>query len=275
MSIRRSSLIDDDRQSFPREIGTFVNGEKDKVHAFELLVKNRPGAIFEVGREFAEKNISILHFSHSDTKRDTAVIFVVGDFSKADISPSRILRKLKKKKLVLKAVYANRIGYVYYSRSMFPLTIDNNRAIIFGPANMKGLIYGLRRNLGNEVAFSLLYHIGFGVGEEIYLHYFRSKGYTYEWIDGIIQFLYFLLLSFGWGRIVSYEVDDDLITIDIEDLWECDFQRERSEHIGSHYFRGVLAGFFQLVYSKSVDVKEVKCITKGDEFCRFEIRIVK
>lgn len=262
-------------QDFPREIGTFINDEENKVHAFELLVKNKPGVIFEIGREFAEENISILYFSHSDAKRDEAIVFVVGDFSKANIPPSDILRRLKKRELVMKADYADRIGYVHYSSSMFPLTIDDNRAIIFGPANMRGFIYGLRKNLGNEMALSLLYHIGFGVGEETYLYYFKSKKHAYEDIDETIQFLYSLLLSFGWGRVVEYEVNEELITIDIKDLWECDLQKKENEKIGSHYFRGVLAGFFQMAYNKPVSVKEVKCITKGDEFCRFEIRMIK
>ncbi len=268
---------DDNRKSkkFTRDVGTFVMNEKKNRFAFELLVKNQPGAIFVIGQEFAEKNVNILHFAHSDTQSDKAAVFVVGDFSSADCSPEELLEHLKNNTdFVLEAEFAKKAGPVYYSSYLFPLQVDGKRTILFGPANLNGFLYGLRKNLGDGMALSLLYHMGFGIGEYIYNYYIKTKGYTFRNIDKIMEMVNAILVSYGWGKVSNFSLGGNRIIIDVEDLWECEIQKENGDATGSNYFRGILAGFFQRVYEKNVEVKETLCIAKGDDFCQFEVHIL-
>ena len=235
---------------------------------------DKPGVIFTIGKEFADKNINILLFTHSVPVEDRGVVFIVGDFSDATCSPSDLLEELRGNSFVVKADLADKAGSIYYSSRLFPLVMDVDRVIIFGPGNIEGLIYNLRKNLGDEMAFSFLYHSGFGVGEAAYKRYFMQFGYMSSDTDKIMKVFDALLLSYGWGRMVHYEVEEDVIKMDIVDLWECELNKKNREPVGSHYFRGILKGLFQSLYKRDAEVKETRCISKGDDVCRFEITFI-
>lgn len=258
-----------------REIGTFVTDRNKNYYAFELLVKNEPGVIFEIGQRFADKKINIVHFVHSDTSEDISTIFVVGDFTDSMVSPQQLLDEFKgEKKHIFEIEFAHKAGNVYYSSYLFPLTLNGHRVVLFGPANMNGLIFGLRKTLGLSMANTLLYHLGHNIGVSTYEYYFKPRNYKPDDIFSVLKLLDAILISYGWGRMRRYQTVKNKLIIDIENLWECDIQKSRGDSQGSYYFKGVLTGFFENLYDEKIEIKETKCISKGDDICRFEISLL-
>jgi predicted hydrocarbon binding protein len=76
----------------------------------------------------------------------------------------------------------------------------------------------------------------------------------------------------GWGRFVLERFDSAKKSLIVK-VYCSPF----AEGYGSsskpvcHMTRGVLAGMVSLVFGKEVESKELSCLAKGDECCRFEI----
>ena len=263
-----------DIKLYSREIGTIIGDGRKDVYAFELVVRNRPGVTFRLGQMFAENNVNILNFTHSDTREDEVLIYIVGDFSKATGKPEEILEIIQREEdIIIEARYAPSVSYSYYSRHLFPLTIGGNRVIMFGPANIYGLIKGLKDNLG-EMAYGILKNVGYAVGEEYYNYYVKAKGLTKDDIEEILNFLSAQLLSYGWARMENIKISRDRIEFDLYDYWECVVNKVGGERKTSSYMLGALYGLFEKLYGKRVVIKEVKCQALGDEYCRFRIDII-
>jgi len=261
--------------SFPLKLGTMVLDGKKNIYGFELVVRNRPGILYVIGKEFKDRNINILHIMHSDTTKDVVNIYVVGDFSEAISSPEELIREfMENKDLFIKVSLAKKALDFIFSTSLFPIMINFNRVVVIGPAFIEGILHNLRKNLGHEMALSILYHLGYSIGQQGFTRYAVPLKLTPEKLDDLMALIDALFVSHGWARVKKYEVRGNEIIIDFEDNWECSFQ-DKEDPFGSHFFKGVLAGIFQRLYNKQVEIKEVKCITRGDDVCRFEIKILE
>lgn len=259
---------------FPRELGNYVTNNKKNWYGYELLVINKPGAIFKIGEEFAKRNVNIVLFSHSDTKSDTALLFVVGDFTKSNTDPHHLVGILNDKRdIVLDVKFADVTGDIIYSYKMFPLLLDGVRVILFGPANMSGLVLELRRHMDPDIATGLLYHLGYTVGITTFNYYMKPRGYGVTDLEKILDMLRAILMAYGWCRISSHKIDivEGKIVLEIEDLWECNVLKLANLSLGSSYFKGVMDGLFSTVLNKKVKCVETECISKGDGICKFEI----
>lgn len=259
---------------FPLKLGTFVSDGDRNIYAFELVVWNKPGVVYAIGRELKKRNVNILHLVHSDAERDIVSIFIVGDFTEASSKPEEILRDFKENKNFIRVSPANKVLNYLYSTSLFPIIINESRVILIGPAFINGVIHNLRKNLGSEMASNILFHLGYGIGEQGFARYAAPLNLTPEDIDVLIELTGALFVSHGWARLKGYKVEDNRITVDFIDMWECYFQKMRGEAIGSYLFKGILSAIFQCLYKRNVDVRETRCITRGDDVCRFEITIL-
>ncbi len=262
-------------ESFPLKLGTMVLDGRKNIHALELVVKNRPGILYVIGKKFKDRNINVLHLMHSDTTKDIVNIYVVGDFSEATSSPDELIMEfMEEKDLFIKVSHAKKALNFIFSTSLFPIMINFNRVVVIGPAFIEGILHNLRKNLGHEMALSILYHLGFSIGQQGFTRYAVPFKITTKKLDDLMELINALFVSHGWAKLKSYEIRENEIIMDFEDNWECSFQ-DKEDAFGSHFFKGVLAGIFQRLYNKQVEIKEVKCITRGDDVCRFEIKILE
>ncbi len=273
MEVRRSEYELGNVKKYSREIGTFISDGSKNRYAFELIVENKPGIIFKIGELFSNKNVNIIHFTHSDANFNEAAIFVVGDFTGADISPEDIYEKLREEVPGVKEVkYAGKVGNYFFSKHLYPITVDGKRVVMFGPANITGLLLGLRRNLG-YAAPNILEHIGFSVGEELYKYYLKSRDLTVTDLPHILELLRVLLITYGWGVVKKAVHTDGNIVFEVDDLWECHFYKKLGVNDSSRYVLGIFKGLFSSVFRKKVVVKETQCINMNGSTCRFEIYV--
>jgi len=80
--------------------------------------------------------------------------------------------------------------------------------------------------------------------------------------------------SHGWAKITKYSVNENKIIIEFSRLWECEIQLGKAAY-GSHLLRGIITALTERLLGTKVSVYEDKCITKGDNLCRFLIILGK
>jgi len=82
-----------------------------------------------------------------------------------------------------------------------------------------------------------------------------------------------VIKALGWASIETLNWSDDGIGIRIraDGLVECQLLER---HKGSHMFRGFISGILSRLFGKELLAKEVKCVSKGDEYCEFLTTVV-
>ena len=88
-----------------------------------------------------------------------------------------------------------------------------------------------------------------------------------------MELLFLCVKAIGWGLIKTYSLDLNRIygTIRSIDNIEGTLRKNKGSDPICHWTRGFLAGYLSAATGREVEVREVKCMGKGDEFCEFEI----
>jgi len=223
--------------------------------------------------ELAEKfGIAITHFQVSRPLRDkTAKCFAFIEIENSELSIKEIKELLKKQKFVkaLKTVEPLKqeiIGDIYH----FPIITLDQRAIML-EKNVYAAIFKDIRELFGTAANAFLYYMGFGTGKKLYLRLIELTNGPQ--LEALMKALRIANLSMGWGIIKDIYVDKILkkAAVVVYENFECDLGK-RSTTPYSHFYRGVLAGFFTEYFGEEMTAEETKCIAKGDNYCRFKIR---
>jgi predicted hydrocarbon binding protein len=253
---------------------------RDGEYGFKLIVRNVPGVVESLSRYFANHKVNIVNLIHSNAygEADEASIFVIGDFRDASIGPDELSDLLRDMGDPIISVESadKALGYIY-TRDIFPIKLYSGRAILFGPTSQSAIINGVKESLGGSLTKTLLFQLGYRIGIRMYEYFFKPVMESREAkpldLTDIIELLKAFYITRGWGIIVHYEVQGDKISIDFENLWECDVQKEERDPIKSNLIRGELASIFELTLKKKVRVTESRCILLGDDICRLEVDI--
>lgn len=79
------------------------------------------------------------------------------------------------------------------------------------------------------------------------------------------------IMGFYSYEIVEYDEENLKFVIRLYRNFECKSFTGKKDHPMSHLVRGALTAVFSETYGRRFEVKEVKCIAKGDEYCEFVI----
>ena len=79
------------------------------------------------------------------------------------------------------------------------------------------------------------------------------------------------IIGFYRYEIVEYDEEKLKFVIRLYENFECKFFMGKKDKPMGHMTRGALTAIFNEVYGKVFEVREVKCIAKGDEYCEFII----
>jgi predicted hydrocarbon binding protein len=237
---------------------------------YDIILHNRPGALAYISSLPEKYGLNIVFFETCQITEKEGSFFMVVDFTGRKVSPSKLLEEFRKKDIyVADAHISPDIDDIIYTSRLCIKDLGGMRVILFGLGNMRGIIHDIKKNLGKEAGESLLYHIGYGVGSQIYKIYAEPKKIADLEKSGLL--LKALLRGAGWAEITEYKVEDKKIILKLEKLWECEIQEDGP---ASHYMRGILAGYYKTMLGKQVVVREIKCIAAKDDYCHFEIIII-
>ncbi|MBO3808287.1 MAG: hypothetical protein FGF50_01645 [Candidatus Brockarchaeota archaeon] len=129
--------------------------------------------------ELAEEEGILIRFIQVSMVEDQepfarAVAFL--DFSKASVTPEEALKTVRKQEFVRKAhiIYPSPEG-ILFDDYFFPLSVGDERAVIFRRRVYEALFKGIREKLGTAGEVTLYYQ-GLSIGHQIYNSYAEAAG---------------------------------------------------------------------------------------------------
>ncbi len=248
----------------------FIYKEKESLVGFDIVLVNKPGALVSVASTAKDRGLDIYYIEIESLTREEYDLFVIYDFSGSRCSPEEFIKDLEEKVGYIKKVVISPDFKNIISPSMFkPMKIGGARSIILSEASIRGLITMIKENLGVDAGNTLLYHIGYGIGQEAFETYIKPL--DIHTVEDLEKILVALFRGSRWGDIIEYGVEDNKIILKIVDLWECEVQKGLVDKPASHFVRGIAGGIFKSILNRNVDVKETRCIALGDPYCQFEI----
>ena len=145
-----------------------------------------------------------------------------------------------------------------------------SRLVMFRLEHIGNFIHSLKENWGSggEV---FLYHLGMEAGKDSIKTF--KKTLKIPWRK-LIGYLPQLSRNLGWYtefKLVKLNEEERKAIVRFYDLFECKIVEGKLNRSNSQWMRGLLAGAFKELFETEVDVKEVKCIAKGDKYCEFTV----
>lgn len=199
-----------------------------------------------------------------------AVAFL--DFSTAKVTPEEALKTVRKQEFVRKAhiIYPSPEG-ILFDDYFFPLTVGGERAVVFRRKVYEALFKGIRKMLGTAGEVTLYYQ-GLSIGHQVYNSYVEVAGTDEpEVLIGLFK-AYAKTLGWGTVEVVKTDIETGRIQLRVYESCECEIGKG-SEQPYSQIVRGMLAGFFSLVFGKDARVTETRCIAKGDPYCEYTVNM--
>ncbi len=240
---------------------------------FEMVLPNIPGVLRNVCSIIEKYGLNIVYIEGCELSGEAGDFFIAVDFTDTDVTPETLLKEFRKnKEYITSADISPSFSDIIFPSKFCAKDIGGMRAILSSMATMRGIVMGVREHLGVESGNALLYHIGYGIGEEFYKIYAEPRGI--KDLNEVFLLIEALTKGSKWGDFIGYERADDKIILKFERLWECEIQKGIVDKPASNFMRGILAGAFETILGKEVIVKETKCIAVGDPYCQFEISII-
>jgi predicted hydrocarbon binding protein len=142
------------------------------------------------------------------------------------------------------------------------------RYLLIRPETMVAFQKGAEAEIG-EKASTILYQSGFHGGALSSKRYRDVFGLLNE---EIIRFMMEMGSQIGWGRfeLERFDAGKKILIVRVYHSPFAEAYGSSSEPV-CHMIRGVLGGMASSVFGKEIDSKEISCLARGDEYCRFEI----
>jgi predicted hydrocarbon binding protein len=142
------------------------------------------------------------------------------------------------------------------------------RAVVLTTEALTGTIARLRRDFGTAASV-ILFDMGLAMGEQSadnalkYLGENQSKEFSEDFAK--------LYAAMGWGiaTLVKSDHEEKKEILDLQNCFECEPFRNGDVRSNSQLVRGFVNGAANIAFAKPCYTREVDCIAKGDERCRF------
>jgi predicted hydrocarbon binding protein len=254
-----------------KEVFTGIYSPKRKLIEFSIRKKNIPGSLAAISKVIADLNINLLSgFITAYPDEPTSRLTFVADLTGLDIDAEDVVKKLNALDVVLDVRYElPEIEGLMVDCMHFPLLAIKERSVLFRVETMKNMLERLYANFKTGAAV-IFYEMGQVAGER------KAKGlmlkYGLKGLD-LLKIIMFERIAKGWGvpEIVSFNPESANAVVRIHELFECYPFKGKLKEPRSQFFRGYLRGVFKIIFNKDVSVSENYCISKGDEFCEFNI----
>ena len=142
------------------------------------------------------------------------------------------------------------------------------RYLLVRPETLATFQKAAEKEIGEKVS-NILYESGFQGGTLSSKKYREVFGFSDE---EIIRFMVEMGPQIGWGRFELERFDGNKKVLIVK-VYHSPFAEGYgpSSKPVCHIIRGILGGMGSLVFRKEIGSREVSCLAKGDEYCRFEI----
>ncbi len=143
------------------------------------------------------------------------------------------------------------------------------RYLLLRPETLAAFQKAFEREMG-EKASEVLYESGFQGGTLSSKRFREVFGLSDE---EITRFMVQMGSQIGWGRfeLERFDANQKVFSVKVYHSPFAEGYGPSSQPV-CHMIRGVLGGMGSLVFGKEIQSKEVSCLARGDDYCRFDIR---
>ena len=233
-------------------------------------VENTSESLGKVTREIRVFADTVIMRPSSPTKKVTDVLYYIECKEEGceEIIASRIEKLGIAKEVIILDLPDERFAFSVF----FPILTLGERSVVFRETLCRGLINGLRKEMGENAAKAFLHLIGVSIGRNIAKsleNVFRDRS-----LEECLKIITLIARAQGFFIPEKIEVKPDAIIIDIRDNWEAVCLDEKYRNKGPQCFwtKGALKGILEELTYTTWDVEEVKCIANGDPVCQFIAR---
>jgi predicted hydrocarbon binding protein/predicted amino acid-binding ACT domain protein len=239
-----------------------------RLYGYWMLLENIPGVLARVSKVFAGNNVNIVRVLVTSVEGGADSLFYC-DFTDTDVKPEELINEFKEITEVRDIRIIKPVIPGLLIDDIHPIImISGKRYIIDREDSFRGFIRGARDEFGSA-GEALQYRIGLEMGRELW----KGLDYYTEDVNDKLKILQLVFMNSGYGRMdIEADIDKKEANVKIYDSIECS-QGTGAKEPYSHYIRGMLAGVFEDIFKDKVEVREVKCIALGDEYCKFTIGI--
>ena len=236
---------------------------------FAVRIKNVPGTIAEVADLLSSRGVNIIHaFYTAFPSQPEAFLGVFADLRNLTVDPESLVKEIKKIDIVIDVRVSKPIieGFIV-DDIHFPLMVSGERSIVLKVKTLVDSFKRLREKFGSGADF-ILYEMGKAAGEERIKKMHEDYGLEDQ---AALKLILAERAAKGWGvpRIEKYDEEKKKATIIVHELFECLPFKDGGKEPRSQFFRGYLSGVFGFLFNGDVSVREVECIGKRDENCKF------
>jgi len=228
-----------------------------------------PDTLASILNVFAEENIPVVHLVVSRPEQGRpgeAAFFTDLTDSLSDEAVAERLRGMGfvKDVKVIKPLFD---GFTM-DTLFYPLTIREERAVVFRKTMYEAFLRRLRERLGTS-QMAVLYHIGLEVGYAIYGELSRMTGGE---LDRIVMLGREYFKHSGLGVLEpELNLARRRAIVRIYGCFECELFKGL-DRPASQFVRGMVSGFMSGVFGEKMFAEEIRCIAKGDEYCEFHVK---
>ncbi len=142
------------------------------------------------------------------------------------------------------------------------------RYLLVRPETLAAFQKAAEKEIGAK-ASNILYQSGFHGGALSSKKYREVFGLSDE---EIIRFMMEMGPQIGWGRfeLERFDAGKKILNVRVYHSPFAECYGPSAKPV-CHMIRGVLGGMASSVFGKEIESKEISCLAKGDEYCRFEV----
>jgi len=258
-------------ERIPKDFMCEIHSAGSRLAEFYLRLKST--SLEKITKFLLENNIVELSgFQNFDYKNNEIIKGFLADLSGSKNDLKTIVESLKNLDGILEVRFSdNVLNGIIIDELFFPLMVGGERSFTFRVESFGAILKRLYEKFGTGAAV-ILYEMGLGMGESK----FKSVVSKYR-VDKqtAVKIILAERSAKGWCIAQLENFNKNGAVIVAKELFECLPFRDNQERPISQFFRGYLAGVFQQLYGKNVNVIETECIAKGDSSCRFIVQVAK
>jgi len=257
---------------YPKRVFTFVESRPgEDIYEIRVMLRDVPGALAKTANVIAEAGIniktSIVFASLPNEKQGFWTAFI--DVSNSKIGIDELTEKLNALDVVLNAQIV-KPKPAAYDIMHFPIQHGEERAVVMPISLLKNLFEEIEKILTPSGFAAVFYNAGKRSGEN-FAKYYREK-FNPKTKEELAELLFLCTGAIGWGRVETYSLDLNRISGKVRLVGNIEgAMRNKGAEPVCHWTRGFLTGYLSIATGREIEVKEIKCIGKGDEYCEFQL----
>lgn len=243
----------------------------ERLYEVCVLLKDVPGALAKAAKTLADAKVNIKAESSFYVPSYEGVCFWTAflDVSKATQDINGLRETLLQLDVIEDAKFEEPKP-APFEIMHFPVLHANTRAVIMPIGSFWALIDRLTMILTPSGLTALHYDAGKNVGQ----HTAKRLREIYKLNnEQMIQAFAQAQRAIGWGLMDFQHVDFNQSSgkVIVKENFEAAAFGKKNYNV-CDWTRGAIAGFMSVVFGKTVEVKEVKCLANGSEHCEFVIQ---